>query len=96
MKCIFGSFDTLVTIPLTGRYGSCLLVGWHRSLGQHGVEQVTWGGSPELAIGLGAATSCMKAASTIVVDGLTYKTFAVFFCVYFCLEGYMDRSGMIH
>ena len=75
---------------------ACLLGGI--SLGQHDYAgDLGWiAGSPELAIGLGAASSSMKAASTIVVDGLTYKTFAVFFCVYSCLEGYMDRSGMIH
>ena len=65
---------------------ACLLGGI--SLGQHDYAgDLGWiAGSPELAIGLGAASSSMKAASTIVVDELTYKTFAEFFLRLFLLR----------
>jgi len=56
-----------------------LLASWVAYPSVSTVMQVTWGGSPELANSLGAASSSMKAASTIEVDGLTYRTSADFF-----------------
>ncbi len=48
-----------------------LLASWVAYPSVSTVMQVTWGGSPELANSLGAASSSMKAAIIIVVDGLT-------------------------
>ena len=56
-------------------------------LGQHGVEQVTWDGSPELAIGLKAVSWNMKATRTIEVDGLSYRPRTSFIFKFFCFEG---------